>query len=155
LKSWFFLIWLEDVTSCPAPNAWAFTYDGGPLAAYQPKALSDLSTRNIKGTFFFTGSAILYNPQLLIDTYKAGHAIAFHTWSHPYLTTLTNDQIVVELYWNMRIIKEIIGVTPTLFRPPYGDIDPRVRAIAKAMGLSLILWYGLFCMQLQALTHKR
>lgn len=126
--------------SCPNANTWAVSYDGGPLAAFQTKVLSDLSSRNVTGTFFFTGSAILYNPQLLIDTYKAGHSIAFHTWSHPYLTTITNDQIVAELYWTMRIIKEVIGVTPTMLRPPYGDIDPRVRAISKALGLSLILW---------------
>ena len=53
----------------------------------------------------------------------------------------SNEQIVAELIWNMRIIKEIIGVTPTLFRPPFSDIDPRVRAIAKALGLQVIIWY--------------
>ncbi len=42
----------------------------------------------------------------------------------------------------MRIIKEIIGVTPTLFRPAFSDIDPRVRAIAKALGLQVIIWYN-------------
>jgi len=40
----------------------------------------------------------------------------------------------------MKIIKQVIGVTPTCFRPPYGDIDDRVRAVAKALGLRVILW---------------
>jgi hypothetical protein len=31
-------------------------------------------------------------------------------------------------------------VTPNTFRPPYGDIDDRVRAIALAMGLQPIIW---------------
>ena len=63
-----------------------------------------------------------------------------HTWSHPALTTLTNEQIVAELGWTRKAIKDVTGVTPILFRPPYGDIDDRVRAIAKAMNLVPALW---------------
>lgn len=40
----------------------------------------------------------------------------------------------------MKMIKLAIGVTPTCMRPPYGDIDDRVRAVAKALGLRIILW---------------
>jgi len=40
----------------------------------------------------------------------------------------------------MQIIKLAVGVTPTCFRPPYGDIDDRIRAIAKGLGLRVILW---------------
>jgi hypothetical protein len=42
----------------------------------------------------------------------------------------------------MIAIKDVLGVTPNTFRPPYGDIDDRVRAIAKSMGLTPILWTG-------------
>jgi len=35
-------------------------------------------------------------------------------------------------------------VTPNTMRPPYGDIDDRVRAICKAMGLTPIIWTGDF-----------
>jgi peptidoglycan/xylan/chitin deacetylase (PgdA/CDA1 family) len=31
-------------------------------------------------------------------------------------------------------------VTPTLFRPPFGDIDPRVRAIVRALNLTTVIW---------------
>lgn len=65
---------------------------------------------------------------------------AVHTWSHPALTTLTNEQIVAELGWCRKAIKDVTGVTPILFRPPYGDIDDRVRAIAKAMNLVPAVW---------------
>jgi hypothetical protein len=53
---------------------------------------------------------------------------------------LTNEQIVAELGWSRKAIKDVAGVTPILFRPPYGDIDDRVRAIAKAMNLVPTLW---------------
>jgi len=72
----------------------------------------------------------------------AGHQLSVHTWSHPYLTTLTNEQIVAELGWTAKAIKEITGVTPNTMRPPYGDIDDRVRAISMAMGFTPIIWTG-------------
>ncbi|KAJ3984151.1 hypothetical protein F5890DRAFT_77181 [Lentinula detonsa] len=38
------------------------------------------------------------------------------------------------------MIKLAVGVTPTCWRPPYGDIDDRIRAIANALGLQTIMW---------------
>jgi peptidoglycan/xylan/chitin deacetylase (PgdA/CDA1 family) len=72
--------------------------------------------------------------------YMAGHQLSVHTWSHPYLTKLTNEEIVAELGWTKQVIKDVVGVTPNTFRPPYGDIDDRVRAIAAQMGLTPVIW---------------
>ncbi|KAL0579328.1 hypothetical protein V5O48_002661 [Marasmius crinis-equi] len=40
----------------------------------------------------------------------------------------------------MQAIKLIIGVTPKCWRPPFGDTDDRIRAIAHGLGLRNILW---------------
>jgi len=69
-----------------------------------------------------------------------GHEISVHTWSHRPLTSLTTEQVVAELGWTRKAIKAVLGVTPTTMRPPYGDIDDRVRAISLAMGMVPILW---------------
>ena len=53
----------------------------------------------------------------------SGHQVAVHTWSHPYLTTLTNEQIIAELGWTRQAIRDVIGVSPSMMRPPYGDIE--------------------------------
>ena len=37
-------------------------------------------------------------------------------------------------------IEKVLGVRPLYFRPPYGDIDDRVREIAKILGFRPILW---------------
>ncbi|KAJ3527959.1 hypothetical protein NMY22_g9595 [Coprinellus aureogranulatus] len=68
------------------------------------------------------------------------HQIAVHTWSHTPLTTQTNDEIIAELGWSKKIIKDVLGVTPNMMRPPFGDIDDRVRAISHAMGLTPVIW---------------
>lgn len=56
------------------------------------------------------------------------------------MTNLTNEEIIAELGWSKKIIKDILGVTPNEWRPPYGDIDNRVRAIGVAMGLTPVIW---------------
>lgn len=39
-------------------------------------------------------------------------------WSHPAMTSLTNQQIVAELKWTEKAIQSVIGVTPIYWRPP-------------------------------------
>lgn len=56
------------------------------------------------------------------------------------MTTQTNEEAVAELYWTLRAIKEATGVTPKCWRPPQGDVDDRIRAIAWQMGMRTVLW---------------
>ncbi len=105
-----------------------------------PNTRSPVNEHDISTTFFVVGSRVISRPQMVQAEYMAGHQIAVHTWAHPPLTTLTNEQIVAELGWSKQVIKQTIGVTPLYMRPPYGDIDDRVRAICKAMTLTPIIW---------------
>lgn len=130
-----------DISVCPDKNTWGVSYDDGP-SPYTPHLINYLNQRDLKATFFIVGSRAVSRPDMLQTEYMLGHEISVHTWSHPHLTTLTNEQIVAELGWTKKIIKDVIGVTPNTFRPPYGDLDDRVRAIAKVMGLTPIQWTG-------------
>lgn len=58
------------------------------------------------------------------------------------MTTRSNLQIVAELGWSMELIHNSTGGRlPRYWRPPYGDTDTRVYAIAKEVfGLITILW---------------
>ncbi|KDQ10476.1 carbohydrate esterase family 4 protein [Botryobasidium botryosum FD-172 SS1] len=128
-----------DITTCADPKSWGFSSDDGP-SPYTPGLIDYLDSQKIKGTFFVIGSRAISYPTTLQAEYMGGHQICVHTWSHPYMTTLTNDQIIAELGWTKLAIKQITGVTPLCWRPPYGDVDDRVRAIATAMDLTTIIW---------------
>ncbi|KAJ3129046.1 chitin deacetylase [Nowakowskiella sp. JEL0407] len=133
----------SDITTCPSPYQWGITYDDGPNAQTNPgtpQLLESLSSGSIKATFFVLGASVSLFPEELKKMYAAGHQIAVHTWTHHPLTNLTNIQIVAEIKYTERIIYETIGVIPTFFRPPYGDIDDRVRAIVSALGYKMVLW---------------
>jgi len=103
--------------------------------------LNFLNSKDIHATFFVVGSRVIERPGVLIEEYMAGHEISVHTWSHKVffivwgyrftllrsgvtqpLTSLTDVEVVAELGWTRKAIKQILNVTPTTMRPPYGDI---------------------------------
>ncbi|KAF9218974.1 glycoside hydrolase/deacetylase [Gyrodon lividus] len=128
-----------DITACPDKLTWGVSFDDGP-GFYSEELLDYLSSKNLTSTFFVVGSRVVERPQVLVEEYMAGHEIAVHTWSHRPLTMLTTEQVVAELGYTRKAIKQVLGVTPTLMRPPFGDIDDRVRAISLAMGMVPVIW---------------
>ncbi|KAF8078307.1 chitin deacetylase [Lyophyllum atratum] len=128
-----------DVTECPTAMTWGLTYDDGP-SFYTSDLLNYMDQEKLKSTFFVVGSRVISYPATLQTEYMTQHQIAVHTWSHPQLSTLTNEQIIAELGWSKKVIKDVLGVTPNMMRPPFGDIDDRVRAISTAMGLTPVMW---------------
>ncbi|KAF8927885.1 chitin deacetylase [Dissophora ornata] len=56
------------------------------------------------------------------------------------MTSLTNEQVVAELKWTEKVIFDTIGVTPIYWRPPFGDVDARVRNIATQLGYKTSIW---------------
>jgi peptidoglycan/xylan/chitin deacetylase (PgdA/CDA1 family) len=134
-----------DITVCPNDNDWGVTYDDGPTVDAAGKAgtaelLTALKDANVKATFFMVGSNAMQFPSVLNDAHTAGHQIAAHTWTHHPLTALSNAQIVAEFKYTEAVIFQATGVVPVYFRPPYGDIDDRVRAIATALGYRTVVW---------------
>lgn len=99
-----------------------------------------LNHGNQKADLFYKGSAVVGAPAAAQRGLNDGHTICVHTWSHFAMTTLPNEQVVAEFYYTLRMFKEVLGITPKCWRPPYGDVDDRVRAIAWQMGMRTILW---------------
>ncbi|PFH52725.1 carbohydrate esterase family 4 protein [Amanita thiersii Skay4041] len=128
-----------------APNGvFASSFDDGPQPAclITPKLVDFLRTNNVTTTHFMIGKNLLFYPSQFQMAFSAGHDIAVHTWTHPYMTTLSNEQILGELGWTMLLIHNSTGGrVPRYWRPPYGDSDNRVRAIAKEVfGLTTVIW---------------
>ncbi|WAR61210.1 hypothetical protein PtB15_13B462 [Puccinia triticina] len=128
-----------DITTCPSKGTLGASFDDGP-SEFTPTVLQYLAENKLKATFFIVGSRAISLPDVLRAEYMAGHQLCLHTWSHPSLTSLTNEQIVAEFAWSLKAFKDILGMVPNCARPPYSDIDDRVRYIMNAMGLKTILW---------------
>ncbi|KAF9575190.1 chitin deacetylase [Mortierella alpina] len=131
----------EDLQACPIANTWGLTFDDGPTPA-SPTLLDYLKTQNLSATFFLIGSNVVANPAIAKRELQEGHHLASHTWSHHSLVTLTNEQIVAEIRWTEKAIFEATGVRPKYLRPPYGDMNNRVRFLLKKMGYTVVDWTG-------------
>ncbi|BGP49163.1 hypothetical protein JCM10450v2_005046 [Rhodotorula kratochvilovae] len=129
----------KDVTQCNEPNTWGFTLDDGPNCSHN--AYFDyLQSIEMKATLFYIGSNVLDWPLEAQRGLADGHEICSHTWSHPYMTSMTDEQAFAELYFSKKAIKDVLGVTVRCWRPPYGDLDDRIRYIAEALDMSTIIW---------------
>ncbi|KII95210.1 carbohydrate esterase family 4 protein [Plicaturopsis crispa FD-325 SS-3] len=126
-----------------APNGTVgIGFDDGPLPT-STKLYEFLQANNQKATHFMIGSNILENSDEFTRAFSTNQDdIAVHTWTHPYMTTLTNSQLLGEFGWTIEIIHNSTGGRlPRYWRPPYGDADNRVRAVAKEVfGLETIMW---------------
>jgi peptidoglycan/xylan/chitin deacetylase (PgdA/CDA1 family) len=127
-----------DIYQCPK-GIWGLTYDDGPQPP-SPALYNFLKSQNQRATHFIIGSRALEYPDALRQVYQNGGQIAVHTWSHPWLTTQTNEQIIGEMMWTAKVIQAILGITPLYMRPPHGDLDDRVRAIMAQLNMKVVQW---------------
>ncbi|KAF9196295.1 chitin deacetylase [Haplosporangium sp. Z 11] len=131
----------DDVIECPDKNNWGITFDDGPTPA-TPPLLQFLDEKKVKATFFLVGSNVVKYPEMVAQEARAGHHLASHTWSHHALTTLSNEQIVAEIKWTEKAIEDATGYRVRYMRPPYGDVDNRVRFVLKQLGYTVVNWSG-------------
>ena len=99
-----------------------------------------LGKYNIKATFFVVGEWVDKYPESVKALHDAGHEIMNHSDNHPYFTKLSAEQIKIQLNTCNEKIAAITGVTPILFRPPYGDYNDSVVATVRECGMYCIQW---------------
>ncbi|MEV4161021.1 polysaccharide deacetylase family protein [Nonomuraea dietziae] len=126
---------------CAKVKCLALTFDDGPGPA-TGTLLSTLGKHKAKATFFLMGKHVDLRPALVKRMAREGHEIGNHTWSHPSLPTLFDEEITQELRATQQAISSLTGRTPRIFRPPYGNTDDRVRELAGDEGMAQVLWTG-------------
>ncbi|KAJ9066422.1 hypothetical protein DSO57_1009666 [Entomophthora muscae] len=130
---------LEYLDKCLTPGHVSLTFDDGP-DQFAPNLLSTANELNIKLTLFIIGNKLTNATyqEYLKEYYKAGHTIASHTFTHPYLTKLTHAEIRDEMTKTDDAIFDLIGERPIYMRNPYADSDKRTMAILDSMGYKSI-----------------
>jgi peptidoglycan/xylan/chitin deacetylase (PgdA/CDA1 family) len=118
----------------------ALTYDDGPNPSTTNALLTALRNAGARATFFNMGSRDQQYPDLVRAVSSAGMWVGNHTWSHPHLTQLSRQAALDEIVRTQQVTQQIIGQTPTLFRPPYGETNSQIEADAAAQGLVQVLW---------------
>jgi peptidoglycan/xylan/chitin deacetylase (PgdA/CDA1 family) len=118
----------------------ALTFDDGPDNYYTPRILDILSAKGVPGTFFMVGKEAKRFPDMVRRIVAEGNAIGNHSWDHPKLWTLTNEQVTQEIVSTENEIQRITGRRSDLFRPPYGRITPAEVVLIQNLGYRIIDW---------------
>ena len=118
----------------------ALTFNDGPDQSVTAEILHILDVYNVQANFFFLGSQAAAYPQIVQEAYDNGHLIANHSYDHVTLTHLTDEQIHTQIDESAHEIKAIIGKTPAIFRPPYGEINDKMLRMLSAYGRHTVVW---------------
>jgi peptidoglycan/xylan/chitin deacetylase (PgdA/CDA1 family) len=119
----------------------ALTFDDGPSPRSTPKILDLLDDAKAKATFFVIGRKAEAHPDLVREILRRGHAVALHGYAHDRLFSLKRAGYVRDdLTKAIRVLTEITGDKPILFRPPIGHTNPTIARVVKELGLEVIGW---------------
>lgn len=119
-------------------NLCALTFDDGP-SPYTEELLDMLGEYGIPATFFLLGKNVHLRPDLVRRMVAEGHEVGNHSWSHPQLRHLSEEQQMAELGRTTAALREL-GAEPHFVRPPYGAFNDITAKVARDLGLSIVLW---------------
>ncbi|SFJ70211.1 Peptidoglycan/xylan/chitin deacetylase, PgdA/CDA1 family [Paenibacillus sp. UNC496MF] len=125
----------ETIHAVPtAGKAVAITFDDGPNALYTRQTADLFNAAGGKATFFMLGEKIGEMPDFVRRIHEEGHEIGNHSYSHPFLTKISGDEVRAELERTDKRIEQATGSRPAVFRAPYLDANEETAAIADRFG---------------------
>jgi len=116
----------------------ALTFDDGP-GRYTARVLAILRRAHARATFFLVGQRVRYWAGLARAEVDQG-AVGNHTWDHARLPGLDQRATYAELARTQSAVVAATGLRPLLFRPPYELTSASSQRIARALGLTVVLW---------------
>lgn len=117
----------------------ALTFDDGPDELTE-QILDVLHRNSVKATFFVVGENCTFRSKTLKRIYDEGHELGNHTYTHMTFRGKSEQQITEEILHTNKVIQEITGETPHLFRPPGGTLNLKIVHVAQALNLRIVLW---------------
>ena len=99
-----------------------------------------LNKYKVHATFFVVGDWVEKYPESVRALSEAGNEVMNHSSDHAHFSQLSSEQIVEDIGACNEKIRQITGVTPTLFRCPYGEYDDHVIQAVRSMGMEPIQW---------------
>ena len=99
-----------------------------------------LQERGLTATFFVVGDWVDRYPDSVRALAAAGNEVMNHSLDHAHFSSLREDEIIANVTACNEKIAALTGVTPTLFRCPYGEYDDHVIQAVSSLGMTAIQW---------------
>lgn len=120
----------------------AINFDDGWKNQYQ-YAYPLLQKYGMIATFYIYTNPIAHNKphfiswEMVKEMDKAGHEIGNHSWTHPYLTKITDPKLLdKEVIWSKEVIEEKLGHPIKSIAYPFGYYNARVIAETEKAGFT-------------------
>lgn len=118
----------------------AISFDAAWGADKTRRIVDMLAERNLKATFFLVG--------FWVDAYKEevayiadhGMEIGNHSKTHLQMTTLSASEIKGEVDYVNAAVRTITGITPRVFRAPFGEYDDTLISYVESAGMIPVQW---------------
>ncbi len=118
----------------------ALTFDATWGHTYTASLLEKLRKYNIKATFFISGIWIEAYPEDFRKIYEEGHDIGNHSYKHPLMLELTEEEIYKEINHTEQLSQNIINADCIFFRFPYGNSNKDLIKFVGKIGFIPIKW---------------
>lgn len=117
------------------------TFDAGYDNGNVMKTLDILKEYNVQGAFFILSNIIIKNTDTVKKMFADGHLVCNHTKNHKKMSTLTDEEMIM----NLRTLEDIcFNMTGSkmkkYFRFPEGNFDKRTLDIAYENGYKTFFW---------------
>ncbi|MBN9654652.1 polysaccharide deacetylase family protein [Halobacillus sp. GSS1] len=100
----------------------ALTFDDGPHPEVTRQILDVLDKYKAKASFFMIGKRVGYYPEVVREVSERGHEIGNHTWNHPRLGRMSDEQINQQISSTQTILEQVTGQKVDLLRLPFGNL---------------------------------
>jgi peptidoglycan/xylan/chitin deacetylase (PgdA/CDA1 family) len=138
---------LQALDNSGSAGSVTFTFDDGP-SNFDQALLTELGKLHLRAVFFVFGDKVAANRKIIQQELAAGDLVENHTWDHKSFTgfsthskPLTYPEITSELTRAQQAIIAAGAPAPTLYRPPYGDVNGYENDLAASMGLRIVMPY--------------
>ena len=119
----------------------ALTFDDGPYGTSTAEVLDILEKEHIHATFFLIGKNVEEYPALARREVADGDLIGNHSYDHSKkLATLSQSAFELNLLKAQLAIVSNTGISPTIYRPPYGLLSDAMHKVLVKDGFHTDFW---------------
>jgi len=99
-----------------------------------------LTAHKVPATFFQCGVNVARLPDIAREVVGRGHEVGNHSHTHPKFYFRKPEFIREELVRAQRAIEDTTGVSPVLYRAPFGVRWPGMREAQRRLNLLGVMW---------------
>ena len=118
------------------------TFDAGYENGNTPMILDALKKHQVPAAFFVVGNYLETSPDLVKRMVEEGHIVANHTYHHPDMSKIQDQNAFLKELTDLEVLYEKITGTEMkkYYRPPQGKYSETNLQIAKDLGYTTFFW---------------